>query len=300
MPELPDIVVYIEALEKRILGQPLQSLRITHPFLLHTVEPPLTSLEQKKVTGLRRIGKRIAVGFEDNLWVVIHLMIAGRLRWRKSGDTLRSKIDLASFYFPVGTLVLTEAGTKKRASIHIIQGEIDLAALDPGGIDVLNTNLEIFSKILTRENHTVKRSLTDPRLFSGIGNAYSDEILFRARLSPLALTQRLSSDQIITLYEAVRDTLTVWIDILRKETGDNFPEKITAFRQEMAVHGRYHQPCPVCGSAIQRIRYAENESNYCARCQTNGRLLADRALSRLMKRDWPQTLDDLEKRYSKQ
>lgn len=297
MPELPDIVVYREALEKRILDQPLQRVQIAHPFLLRTVDPPLAAVEHKKVTELRRIGKRIAIGLEDAIWIVIHLMIAGRLHWRKTGVVLRNKADLAGFYFPTGTLVLTEAGTKKQASLHIIQGDSALRASDPGGIDVLQSDLDTFSRVLTQTNHTVKRALTDPHLFSGIGNAYSDEILFRARMSPAALTQRLSPDQIKRLYETARDTLTEWIDRLRREAGDDFPEKVTAFRKDMAVHGRYRLPCPVCGSPIQRIRYAENESNYCARCQTGGKLLADRALSRLLRKDWPRTLDELEKRH---
>ncbi len=299
MPELPDIVVYIEALEKRILDQPLRQVRIAHPFLLRTADPSLAAVEHKKVTELRRIGKRIAIGLEDALWLVIHLMISGRLHWRETNAVLRSKADLAGFYFPSGTLVLTEAGSKKRASLHIFRGEDALRLSDPGGIDVLQSDLDTFSRVLTQTNHTVKRALTDPRLFSGIGNAYSDEILFQARLSPVALTQHLSPDRIRDLYEASRDTLRAWIERLRKEAGEEFLEKVTAFRKDMAVHGRYRLPCPVCGSPIQRIRYTENESNYCPRCQTGGKLLADRSLSRLLKKDWPRTLDELEERYGR-
>jgi formamidopyrimidine-DNA glycosylase len=296
MPELPDITVYIEAVEKRILNQPLLQVRIAHPFLLRTAEPPISALENKRVIELLRIGKRIAIGLEDTLWLLIHLMIAGRLHWRKPGAVLRGKADLAAFDFTGGSLVLTESGTKKQASLHIVQGEAALRDFDPGGIDVLQADPEAFSTGLTRSNHTAKRALTDPRLFSGIGNAYSDEILFRARLSPAALTQKLTSDEITRLYRATRETLSEWTERLRQETGDGFPEKVTAFRKDMAVHGRYKQPCPVCGSPVQRIRYATNESNYCARCQTGGRLLADRALSRLLKKDWPRTIDELERR----
>lgn len=296
MPELPDIVVYIEALERRILDQRLLHTRIAHPFLLRTAEPPVSAAENKRVLELRRIGKRIAIGLEGELWLLVHLMIAGRLHWRKPGALLRGKRDLAAFDFPNGSLVLTESGTKKQASLHIAHGQEALRAFDPGGIDVLQSDLETFSAALTRANHTLKRALTDPHLFSGIGNAYSDEILFRARLSPVALTRRLTSEEIKGLYHAAQDTLLEWIDNLRRETGDRFPEKVTAFRMDMAVHGRYRQPCPMCGSPVQRIRYAVNESNYCARCQTSGRLLADRALSRLLKQDWPRTIDDIEKR----
>jgi formamidopyrimidine-DNA glycosylase len=299
MPELPDIILYIEALQDRILGQPLQQVRIKHPFLLRTADPPIEAAEQKKVTQVRRIAKRVAIGLEGDLWLVIHLMIAGRLHWQKPGSVLRAKADLAGFYFPSGTLVLTEAGTTKRAALHVVTGEEGLNALDPGGIDVLQADLNAFSSALTRENHTVKRALTDPHLFSGIGNAYSDEILFQARMSPAALTRHLSADRIRDLYEASQKTLTEWVDRLRKEAGAGFPEKVTAFRPDMAVHGRYRKPCPVCGSPIQRIRHAENESNYCAHCQTEGKLLADRALSRLLKKDWPRSLDELEKRYGR-
>ncbi len=296
MPELPDIVIYIEALEKRIINQPLSRVRIVHPFLLRTPEPPVSAVENKRVLELRHIGKRIAIGVEGGLWVLIHLMIAGRLHWRKPGTALKSRGDLAAFDFTNGSLVLTESGTKKQAALHIVQGEKALQALDAGGIDAMQSDFETFLTVLTRENHTLKRALTDPRLFSGIGNAYSDEILFRARLSPLALTRGLKDDEIKMLYSAARDILSEWIDRLRRETGDGFPERVTAFRKNMAVHGRYRQPCPICGSPVQRIRYATNESNYCTRCQTNGRLLADRALSRLMRKDWPRTIDELEKR----
>jgi formamidopyrimidine-DNA glycosylase len=299
MPELPDIVVYIEALEKRIMNQLLKGVRIAHPFLLRTAEPPVSAAEGKRVLELRRIGKRIAIGLEDELWLLVHLMIAGRLHWRKPGAVLRGKGDLAAFDFPGGSLVLTESGTKKRASLHIVRGQASFHAFDPGGIDVLRADLETFSAALTRTNHTVKRALTDPHLFSGIGNAYSDEILFRARLSPAALTQRLTTDEIKGLHHAAQKTLTEWTDRLRRETGDGFPEKVTAFHKDMAVHGRFRQPCPTCGSPVQRIRYATNEANYCAKCQTNGRLLADRALSRLLKKDWPRTIDDLEERYGR-
>jgi formamidopyrimidine-DNA glycosylase len=298
MPELPDIIIYIEALQKRILNQSLKRVRIAHPFLLRTAEPSLSSVENKKVLELQRIGKRIAIGLEDEFWLLIHLMIAGRLHWRGPGVGLRGKADLVAFDFVNGSLVLTESGTKKRASLHILHGQAALRALDAGGIEVLQANLEAFSEMLTRNNHTLKRALTDPHLFSGIGNAYSDEILFRARLSPVALTQNLIPDQIERLYHATRETLSEWINKLRHETDDGFPEKVTAFRKDMAVHGRFRQPCRACGSPVQRIRYAANESNYCARCQTNGRLLADRALSKLLKKDWPRSIEELEKRYN--
>jgi len=296
MPELPDIVIYIEALERRILNQRLLHARIVHPFLLRTAKPPVSAAENKRVLELRRIGKRIAIGLEDELWLLIHLMIAGRMHWRKPGAVLRGKGDLAAFDFPTGSLVLSESGTKKQASLHVAHGQAAVRAFDQGGIDVLQSDLQTFMAALTRTNHTLKRALTDPHLFSGIGNAYSDEILFRARLSPVALTLHLKPDEIKGLYHAAGDTLLEWIDRLRRETGDGFPEKVTAFRTEMAVHGRYRQPCPTCGSPVQRIRYATNESNYCARCQTGGRLLADRAMSRLLKTDWPRTIEDLEKR----
>jgi formamidopyrimidine-DNA glycosylase len=294
VPELPDIVVYIEALEKRILGQTLEHVRLASPFLLRSVDPPLSRVEGKTVRQLRRIGKRIAIGLDDDLWLVLHLMIAGRLHWRPPGAKVSRPRGLAAFDFPNGSLVLTEAGSKKRASMHVVSGEAGLRALDPGGLEVLEADLEEFTKVLTSSNHTLKRALTDPRSFSGIGNAYSDEILFEAQLSPVALTQKLKAEQISRLYDAIRRSLTHWAEKLRSESGDDFPEKVTAFREGMAVHGRYHQPCPRCGAKIQRIRYADNETNYCATCQTGGKLLADRALSRLLREDWPRTLDELE------
>ena len=297
MPELPDIVIYIEALHRRILNQPLKRVRIAHPFLLRTAEPPLSAVENKRVLELQRIGKRIGIGLEDELWLLIHLMITGRLHWRSLGVGLRGKGDLASFDFPGGSLLLTESGTKKQASLHIVQGRAALQAYDPGGIEILQADLETFSTVLVRDNHTLKRALTDPHLFSGIGNAYSDEILFRGRLSPAALTQKLTPGEIERLYDAARETLTDWVERIRGQAGDSFPERVTAFRQDMAVHGRFRQPCPVCGSPVQRIRYATNESNYCARCQTGGVLLADRALSRLLKKDWPRNIEELERRY---
>jgi formamidopyrimidine-DNA glycosylase len=296
LPELPDVVVYIEALEKRILGQKLESVRIVSPFLLRTVDPPLESVSGKTVTRLRRVGKRIAIGLEDDLWLVVHLMIAGRLHWRVRGVKVSKPRRLAAFDFPNGSLLLTEAGSQKRASLHVVAGEAGLRALDPGGLELLetDTDLERFAAALTSANHTLKRALSDPRFFSGIGNAYSDEILFEARLSPLALTQKLSREEIGRLFSATRATLTGWIDRLREEAGEGFPEKVTAFREGMAVHGRYKQDCPICGSKIQRIRYAANETNYCPKCQTNGKLLADRALSRLLREDWPKTPEELE------
>jgi len=294
VPELPDVTVYIEALQARILGQTLERVRLISPFLLRTVDPPLAAVERKQVRELRRVGKRIAIGLEADLWLVLHLMIAGRLHWRGPHAKLAGRNSPAAFDFPNGTLVLTEAGSQKRASLHVVSGENNLRALDAGGLDVLNADLAGFSAALTSANHTLKRALTDPRLFSGIGNAYSDEILHRAHLSPVALTQKLSAEEIQRLFEATRTALLEWIDRLRTDAGGEFPEKVTAFREGMAVHGRYGKPCPVCGAKIQRIRYAANETNYCARCQTGGRLLADRALSRLLKEDWPRTLEELE------
>jgi formamidopyrimidine-DNA glycosylase len=297
VPELPDIVVYIEALEKRILGQVLEDVRLVSPFLLRTVDPPLASARGKRVRELRRVGKRIAISLSDDgaeLWLVLHLMIAGRLHWQKRGAKVSRPRGLAAFDFSNGTLVWTEAGSQKRASLHVVRGEAGLSALDPGGLEVLDTDLDHFAAVLTSANHTLKRALTDPRLFSGIGNAYSDEILFEARLSPLALTQKLAPDQIERLFLAVRTTLTRWIEELREETGDGFPEKVTAFRPNMTAHGRYKEPCVRCGAKIQRIRYAANETNYCPHCQTNGKLLADRALSRLLREDWPRTPEELE------
>ena len=294
MPELPDITLYLDALESRILGRPLRRISLKSLFLLRTVEPPLDTVMGQAVEGLRRVGKRIALEFEGELFLVIHLMIAGRLRWIEPGGKSPRRITLAEFEFPEGTLLLTEAGTKRRASIHLVQGESALAALDRGGLDVLEAGLPEFAARLRAENHTLKRALTEPRLLSGIGNAYSDEILHAARLSPLTLTRRLADHEVSRLYEASRATLLGWIARLRAETGGEFPEKVTAFREGMAVHGRYGKPCPVCGGPVQRIRYAENETNYCARCQTGGKLLADRALSRLLKGDWPRSLDELE------
>ncbi len=294
MPELPDITVYIDALEKRVVGRRLERVQLMSPFLLRTVDPRIDAVEGKTVRKLRRIGKRIAVGLEDDLWLVLHLMIAGRLHWGAPGTRPPAKRTLAVFDFSSGRLILTEAGSKKRASLHVVGSEAALEGLDPGGIEVLDASLEAFAATLTSSNHTLKRALTDPRLFSGIGNAYSDEILHRARLSPVTLTQRLTADQIRNLYDATQQTLQHWITRLRTETGDGFPEKVTAFREGMAVHGRYRQPCPVCGSPVQRIRYADNETNYCPRCQTGGKLLADRSLSRLLKQDWPRTLEELE------
>lgn len=294
MPELPDIVVYIEALEKRIFGQTLEHVRIASPFLLRTAEPPLSSAEGRQVVQLRRIGKRICIGLEGGLWLVLHLMIAGRLHWKKRGVKVSPPRGLAAFDFPNGSLLWTEAGSKKRASLHVVSGETGLRALDPGGLEVLDATLEQFSAALTSANHTLKRALSDPRLFSGIGNAYSDEILFQAQLSPLALTQKLKPEEISRLFDAVRANLTDWVSRLRAEAGDEFPEKVTAFRPGMAVHGRYKEPCLRCGGKVQRIRYASNETNYCPACQTVGKLLADRSLSRLLKSDWPRTPEELE------
>jgi formamidopyrimidine-DNA glycosylase len=293
MPELPDITVYIEALEQRVRGARLTDARIAHPFLLRTVDPPLSALYSRKVMAIRRIGKRIALGFEGDLWLVLHLMIAGRLHWFAAGAKKGARTALASFTFETGTLTLTEAGTKRRAALHVLAGAA-LAAHDPGGLEVLEASYEEFRARLTAENHTLKRALTDPRAFSGIGNAYSDEILHHAGLSPVALTQRLDEPSIRRLYESIRAVLPEWTRRLRADAHGEFPEKVTAFRPDMAVHGRFGKPCPVCATPVQRIRYAENETNYCARCQTGGKLLADRALSRLLKSDWPRTVDELE------
>ena len=292
MPELPEITVYLEALETRILGKAMTDARIVNPFVLRSVEPPITRLVGAPVTGLRRMGKRIVVAFEKELFLVIHLMIAGRLRWRPPGGTVTRPAPLAQFEFPDGVLVFTEAGKQRRASLHLVEGEEGLADFDRGGLEVLGASIEQFAERLRSENHTLKRSLTDPTLFSGIGNAYSDEILHRARLSPLLLTAKITDEQIAGLFGAVRDVLTEWTERLRDEAAGEFPEKVTAFREGMAVHGRFGKPCPVCGAPVQRIRYADNETNYCARCQTGGRLLADRAMSRLLKQDWPRTLDE--------
>jgi formamidopyrimidine-DNA glycosylase len=299
MPELPDIVVYIEALEKCILNQTLESVRVVSPFLLRTATPPLSSAKGKKVLRLRRLGKRVCIGLEDGLWLVLHLMIAGRLHWHPRGVKVSRPRGLAAFDFPNGSLLWTEAGSQKRASLHVVLGEDGLNGLDPGGIEVLDSDSSQFAAVLLSANHTLKRALTDPRLFSGIGNAYSDEILFEARLSPLAQTQKLSAPEIQRLFEATRTALTRWTERLRAEAAGKFPENVTAFREGMAVHGRYKQPCPRCGTKIQRIRYASNETNYCPTCQTGGKLLADRALSRLLREDWPRTLDELELLTSK-
>jgi len=315
MPELPDITVYLEALERRIRGHKLEKFQITSPFLLRTATPPISSVEGRKVSDLRRLGKRICIGFEDELWLVIHLMIAGRLHWQaetrkplSARSSSKFKAQLALFHFDNGTLSLTEAGTQRRASLHLVQGEAGLSSLDRGGVELFSQkpdrkggqpslgafiDLKSFSRILQSENHTLKRSLTDPRLFSGIGNAYSDEILWHAQLSPVKLTQKLSDEEIARLHAATRDTLIEWVARLRVETGEGFPEKVTAFRTDMATHGRYKEPCPRCGTPIQRIRYAANETNYCPTCQTGGKLLADRALSRLLREDWPKTVEEL-------
>jgi formamidopyrimidine-DNA glycosylase len=294
MPELPDITIYLEALEHRVLGRTLKQVRLASPFLLRTAVPPIGAVPGRTVKELRRLGKRIVIGLEGDLWLVLHLMIAGRLHWRETGHRLAGKHNLAAFDFANGTLLLTEAGTKKRASLHLLQGEATLQSQDRGGLEVMGSSLQDFSRALTESNHTLKRALTDPRLFSGIGNAYSDEILHAARLSPVTLTRRLRPDEIARLHGAVQATLGRWIEVLRAETAEGFPENVTAFRPGMAVHGKYGQPCPVCGSTVQRICHANNETNYCPTCQTQGRLLADRALSRLLKKDWPSTPEELE------
>lgn len=294
MPELPDIAAYLTALEARIVGQPIARVRLASPFLLRTVEPPLASVEGRIVRELRRIGKRIAIGVDGDLWLVLHLMIAGRLHWRAAGAKLGGRQNLAAFDFPNGSLVLTEAGAKRRASLHVVAGEEALHALDPGGIDVFAGDLASFRAALTIENRTLKRALTDPRILGGIGNAYSDEILHAAGLSPITHTHKLTPPEWEKLFAATRETLAFWIDRFQADAAANFPEKVTAFRKDMAVHGRYGEPCPRCGEKIQRIRYADNETNYCARCQTGGKVLADRSLSRLLGADWPRTLDELE------
>jgi len=294
MPELPDITAYIRALEQRVVGQPIEQIRIASPFLLRTVEPRLSEVEGKVIRELRRIGKRIAIGVEGELWLVLHLMIAGRLHWRARGAKLGGRQSLAAFDFPNGSLVLTEAGSKRRASLYVFRGQEGLQSVDPGGIDVFTADPDSFRNALTAENRTLKRALTDPRIVSGIGNSYSDEILHAARLSPIALTQKLKTEEWERLFTATREILKLWIDRLTAEAKNDFPEKVTAFRKEMAVHGRYGQPCPRCGEKIQRIRYADNETNYCARCQTGGKVLADRSLSRLLGSDWPRTLEELE------
>ena len=307
MPELPDIVVYLEALDQRILGETLTRVTLGSPFLLRTAEPPLASVQGQKVAALRRVGKRICFGFANDLWLVLHLMIAGRLHWKedvrkptnKSGAAkLPNKRNLATFEFANGTLSLTEAGTQRRASLHLVAGEAALKSLDPGGLEIFESDLAQFASALQSANHTLKRALTDPRLFSGIGNAYSDEILWHARLSPIALTQKLQPEEIERLFNSTRTLLTEWVELLRANAGGKFPEKVTAFRPEMAVHGKYQEPCPRCGSKVRRIRYAANETNYCPSCQTGGKLLADRALSRLLRADWPRSEEELERALS--
>ena len=294
MPELPDVTIYVESLAARVIGEPLEHLIIKTPFVLRSVSPPISAVHGRRVSGVRRLGKRIVLDMGDELFVVVHLMIAGRLRWRAPGAKMPAGNLLATFHFPTGVLALTEAGSTRRASLHIVRSEAALREMDRGGIEPLEIDLATFAEQLARENHTLKRSLTDPRIFSGIGNAYSDEILHRARLSPLALSKKLSAEEVSRLYEAVQVVLREWTDRLRAQLGGEFPEKVTAFREEMSVHGRYGKPCPVCGTPVQRIRYASNETNYCARCQTGGRLLADRAMSRLLREDWPKSIDELE------
>jgi formamidopyrimidine-DNA glycosylase len=294
MPELPDVVVYIEALERRVVGRTLERVRLLSPFILRTAVPPISSVEGRRVLALRRVGKRIVFELERELFLVVHLMVAGRLRWLSRGASAPGRITLAVLDFADGSIALTEAGTKRRASLHLVEGEAALRAFDAGGLEVLTTDLAAFATRLKSENHTLKRALADPRLFSGIGNAYSDEILHRARLSPIAMTSALSEEEMTRLFDATRTTLADWTDRLRANAGAEFPEKVTAFRDGMAVHGRFGKPCPVCGAPVQRIRYAENETNYCARCQTGGRVLADRALSRLLHKSWPRNIDELE------
>lgn len=296
MPELPDILLYLHALEPRIAGQPLDRIRLASPFLVRSVDPPISAAEGRTVRLLRRLGKRIVLGLDGNLYLVLHLMIAGRLRWRERGAAIPGKVGLAAFDFPAGSAILTEAGSRRQASLHLVSGEAALTVHDPGGLDVLEVDRETFARALRAENHTVKRALTDPTIFSGIGNAYSDEILHAAKLSPMKLTRALDDDEVGRLHEAARGTLRYWIARLQAEAGDDFPDKVTAFHEGMAVHGRHGLPCPACGSPVQRIVYARNESNYCATCQTGGRLLSDRALSRLLKEDWPRTLEELERR----
>jgi formamidopyrimidine-DNA glycosylase len=296
VPELPDVEVYLLHLRRRIIGQELSQVRVASPFLVRSFDPPLREIQGRRVASARRMGKRIVLDFDQDLHLVLHLMIAGRLRWRPAGTKVPAKVGLAAFDFPAGTLLLTEASTKKRASLHLVRGEEAVRALDPGGIEPLDADASAFAAALRRENHTVKRALTDPHLLSGIGNAYSDEILWRAQMSPVRLTQKMSDEELARLHEATQATLREWTERLARDTGDEFPEKVTAFRDEMAVHGRYKQPCPRCGAPVQRIAYADNEANYCARCQTAGKLLADRGLSRLLRGDWPKTLDELESR----
>src|SRR5688500_14937954 len=293
MPELPDVTVYVERIEAKTKNEKIERVRIASPFVVRSVDPPLYDIEGKTVREIRRIGKRIAIGLDDELWIVIHLMIAGRFRWLKPGAKIPGRLGLAAFDFGNGSLILTEAGTQRRASITVVRGEAALAQFDRGGAEPLEIDEETFADRLKGENHTLKRSFTDPTIFSGIGNAYSDEIFHRARISPIKLTSRLTKDEISRLFHATRETLVEWTDRLRKEAGGEFPPKVTAFHEEMAVHGRYGKPCPVCGTPVQRIRYASNETNYCARCQTDGKLLADRAMSRLLKQDWPRSIDEL-------
>jgi formamidopyrimidine-DNA glycosylase len=298
MPEFPDVTVYIEALNERILNRAIEKVRIASPFLVRSYDPPIRAVEGRKVLALRRLGKRIVLQLEDELFLIIHLMIAGRLHWKPKGAPLARKYGQAAFDFSNGTLLLTEAGTKKRASLHLVHGDAALQEHDPGGLEVFEAGLDAFHAALTRENHTLKRTLTDPRVLSGIGNAYSDEILHRAKLSPIRMTQRMTDAEIENLYKAVRESLSEWVERLRTERKGGFPERVTAFRGDMAVHGKYGKPCPVCGSPVQRIVHAENETNYCATCQTGGKLLADRSLSRLLKEDWPRSLDELEEMKS--
>ena len=296
MPELPDVEVYLLHLRRRVVGHELAQVRVASPFLVRSFDPPLREVHGRRVDAVRRVGKRIVFDFDGDLHLVLHLMVAGRLRWRAPGATVPAKVGLAAFDFQAGTILLTEASTKKRASLHLVRGEDALRALDPGGIEPLDSDAESFAAALRRENHTVKRALTDPRLLSGIGNAYSDEILWRAQMSPVRLTQKMTDEELARLHEATQTTLREWTELLARAAGDEFPEKVTAFRDEMAVHGRYKQPCPRCKAPVQRIAYADNESNYCAKCQTGGKLLADRGLSRLLRGDWPKTLDELETR----
>jgi formamidopyrimidine-DNA glycosylase len=299
MPELPDVLLYIESLKPRVLDQTLELVRLASPFVVRSVTPPISTINGRRIRGIRRLGKQIVFELDGSLFLIVHLMIAGRFQWKERGAKIPGKLGLAAFDFATGTLLLTEAGSKKRASLNLVAGDRELAAFDRGALEVLGSTLDSFREALTRENHTLKRSLTDPRLFSGIGNAYSDEILHRARLSPMKLTQKLSNEEVARLHSATQTTLTEWIERLKIENGTEFPSKVTAFRPEMAVHGRYGKPCPVCGSPVQRIVYAENECNYCATCQTEGRLLADRALSRLLKEDWPRSLDEWEAHFDK-
>lgn len=294
MPELPDVTIYIEALQARLLGQQIEKIRLGNPFLLRTFAPPIRTAEGKKVAGFHRIGKRIVCELEGDLFLVFHLMITGRFHWKKRGIAIPRKYGHAAFDFPMATLLLTEMGTKKRASLHLVKGRENLAAHDPGGLEIFETDLNSFRAALTRENHTLKRTLTDPRVFSGIGNAYSDEILHRAKISPIKQTKHLTEEEIERIFHATRECMADWIERLRRDAGNEFPERVTAFRDDMAVHGKYRKPCPVCGSPVQRIVYAENETNYCATCQTGGKLLADRSLSRLLKDDWPRTLEEME------